>query len=185
MRKAEIRQRKKAERKEMPKELAAMKSRQIAEQVLKLSVWQKASTILFYLPIQNEADASILLRTALCENKRAAVPVSDPKTLRMLPSVLDDFESLAPGAYGILEPQRVCPIAPEKLDLVIVPGIAFDRRGGRIGFGKGYYDRFLQGLSVKTLALCYRFQLVPDCFSEPEDYPMDYIVTEDEVIICG
>ncbi len=185
MSKAEIRRIKKQERREMEKNLAAEKSRRIAERVQTLTAWKQAKTVLAYLPCQNETDASILLRAALREGKTAAVPVSDPETLGMLAAELSDFAELAPGAYGILEPKTVVPIAPERLELVLVPGIAFDRSGGRIGFGKGYYDRFLKKTNAKTVALCYAFQLVPDCFLESEDYPMDYIVTEDEVIACG
>lgn len=185
MNKAEIRKIKKQERREMEKNLAAEKSRQIAERVQTLAEWKQAKTVLAYLPCQNEADASILLCAALREKKTAAVPVSNPETLEMLAAELLDFSELAPGAYGILEPETVVPVAPERLDLVLVPGVAFDKNGGRIGFGKGYYDRFLKKTSAKTVALCYGFQIVPDCFSESEDYPMDYIVTEDEVIACG
>ena len=113
--------------------------------------------------------------------QKQCLPIFRVRTRRTRPF----FYVLAPGAYGILEPETVVPVAPERLDLVLVPGVAFDKNGGRIGFGKGYYDRFLQKTSAKTVALCYGFQIVPDCFSESEDYPMDYIVTEDEVIACG
>ena len=98
---------------------------------------------------------------------------------------INDFSELQAGAYGILEP-RPDPsrrVATEQFDLV--PGLAFDRAGRRLGAGKGYYDRFLAGIKAPKIALAFAFQLVEQVPIEPHDQRVEVIVTENEVITCS
>jgi len=99
------------------------------------------------------------------------------------------LEDLEAGAYGILEPMesRAERSSPSVLDLVIVPGSVFDRRGGRYGYGGGYYDRFLANECPRAtrVALAFSFQVRDNISLEPHDQLMDYIITENEIIRCS
>jgi 5-formyltetrahydrofolate cyclo-ligase len=102
---------------------------------------------------------------------------------------LEHLDELAPGAMGILEPRlelRRCfdrKVVPVDLDLIVTPGLAFDRRGGRLGYGKGYYDRLLHQIRADAtkLAVCFECQLVPEIPLLPHDIRMDVLVTEKAV----
>ena len=95
---------------------------------------------------------------------------------------IENAEELHKGAYGILEPSTKRPVAENDIDVIIVPGLAFDRRGGRMGFGAGYYDRLLIKTNAVKIGLCYDFQLMDSVPSEEHDVPMDYIITEKEIV---
>ena len=115
------------------------------------------------------------------------MPCVLPNTSELFHSQLNSFEDLRPGALGVLEPspeQRIA-LTPESFDLVIVPGVAFDRFGGRLGYGKGYYDRFLDQTSAFRLALAFDFQLLETVPTEMHDVPMDGILTENGFYFCG
>jgi len=109
------------------------------------------------------------------------------KTYTIIPSILTDWNHLSIGAYGILEPARsqIVPIEPNTIDLVIIPGIGFDKTGNRMGHGKGYYDRFLP-LAKKAIriGLCFEFQIKDQIPTEPSDQKVDYIITEERIITC-
>jgi 5-formyltetrahydrofolate cyclo-ligase len=111
--------------------------------------------------------------------------------VRWNPRGLDSFtirslEDLEEGRRGLWEPDPACaePVAASELDLVLVPGLAFDRRGWRIGFGAGLYDRFLAGVDAPRLGLAFSLQIQPSLPVEPHDEPVDWIVTEGETIAC-
>ncbi len=103
--------------------------------------------------------------------------------------LLDDLSELVPGTWGILEPPQKCwgdkekNIQPRDLDLIMVPGVAFDRQGGRIGNGGGYYDRLLKGVRVDTLimAVCYESQMCNKVSMEKHDIGMDAVITEKKI----
>jgi 5-formyltetrahydrofolate cyclo-ligase len=92
------------------------------------------------------------------------------------------MRDMARGAYGILEPVSIKKAEVSDIDLIIVPGIAFDINGGRCGFGKGYYDRLLCESKAKKIGLCYDFQLVREIETDEHDIPMDMIITERRII---
>ena len=92
-------------------------------------------------------------------------------------------ESLKTGVFGILEPSEDCEAVPEsEIDLIIVPGVAFDRQHNRLGRGKGFYDRLLSTLDVPKIGICYDFQLKDQIPTEPFDRKMDLIITEKEIL---
>jgi 5-formyltetrahydrofolate cyclo-ligase len=100
---------------------------------------------------------------------------------------IDSFEDLEPGTMGILEPiKKRSIIDAHKLDIILVPGVAFDRKGNRVGYGLAYYDRFLKKFSPSTvkIALAYDFQVVSDIPCEKHDQVVDIIITEREIILC-
>ena len=108
--------------------------------------------------------------------------------LKLHVSELKDFNELEPKTFEILEPKEpyTREFNPDKLDLVIVPGIVFDKKGHRIGYGYGYYDRFLKllGKNVKKIGFAFEFQLVDKIPEEQHDVPMDVVITEKRVLEC-
>ena len=99
---------------------------------------------------------------------------------------IGSLSELEPGAYGLPEPGKGCAvIAPEEIDLVLVPGTAFDAQGRRLGQGGGYYDRFLSGTRALRVGVCHGFALVDHVPAQAHDLNMDYILTPDAVIGCG
>ncbi len=141
------------------------KNEKILNQISQLNSFQKSKVIMFYVAMNEEVDTVPLLKKVLQENRTVTVPFVDKKNSSLLSvQILDPQKDLAPGSYGILEPKEhlIKPFDLKRLDLVLVPGIAFDRKGRRLGRGKGYYDRFLKSLPphVETIGLAYDFQLM-------------------------
>lgn len=169
-----------------PAEVAA-KSARIIERLLGMDEYRRASTIMVYIDFRNEVQTGELVQRAMAAGKRVAVPVTDIAGRRLTPSLLADFPGdLHPGAWGILEPKPEClrPLAPEELDLVVVPGVAFDEQGNRLGYGGGFYDRFLPRTRPDTVyvALAFEVQVRPDVYPGPHDVPVHYLLTEDRLI---
>ncbi len=170
-----------------------------------LKVFDSARTVMLYMDCRNEFPTDPILSELSLLGKSAVLPLTGPD-FRITPYTLweetpagslagekkeDSFESpviasfrslLCPSPMGIPEPDpRNCrQTRPAEIDLVIVPGVVFDRAGRRIGFGKACYDRFLPLLrtDVPKIGLAYEFQVLPQIPSEPTDIPMDFIVTE-------
>ncbi len=174
-----------ARRREMDADWREGASRTIFSHLQALPVFQRARCIQTYVALRYEVDTHELIRRILREGKQVAVPrVGAGNTLQHY--FIDDFSALQTGAFGILEPpldsNRLA--AVESFDLVLVPGLAFDRAGHRLGAGKGYYDRFLSGIQVPRIALAFGFQIVADIPIEPHDQRVDMIVTEEAVMAC-
>ncbi|WP_245574381.1 5-formyltetrahydrofolate cyclo-ligase [Desulfovirgula thermocuniculi] len=168
----------------------AQKSELITRRVLSLGEFRRARTIMAYVDFRNEVKTGELIRASMAMGKRVAVPLTDLQHKRLIPSLLQDFPGdLAPGAWGILEPRpgSLRPLEPEELDLVIVPGVAFDEKGNRLGYGGGFYDRFLPQTRPGTvwLALAFELQICPEISPGPHDCPVHLIVTEERVIYTG
>ena len=122
-------------------------------------------------------------------NKKIIVPKTIPETKELILSELKDYEQdLDIGVYGVLEPNKefIRPVSYDVIELVLVPGAVFDIKGNRIGYGAGYYDRFLSKLdeSIPKIALAYDFQIVDKITPHEHDVPMDYIITEKRIIDC-
>lgn len=167
------------------------KSKQICQRLLALEQYRRANTIMAYLDFRKEVVTRELLEDTLQAGKRLTVPVVVNRESRiMVASELRDYPGdLRVGNYGILEPLCLCPVAPQDLDLVVMPGVAFDCRGNRLGYGGGYYDRFLEKLrpDAVTVALAYEMQLVPDLtqFMGSYDRAVHMIITEARVLQCS
>lgn len=163
------------------------KSNAIIKKLFTLSEYQNASTIMAYVDFRNEVPTSGIIQNALANGKKIAIPITDIKNKKLTPSLLHDFPGdLAPGAWGILEPRPECirPIDPEEIDLVIIPGVAFDEVGNRLGYGGGFYDRFLLRTrrDVILLALAFELQIQPHVYSDKHDIPMQLLVTEKRIM---
>jgi 5-formyltetrahydrofolate cyclo-ligase len=149
-----------------------------------LPLWSAAKFPALYVSTGGEASTRRILEELFRAGRAVALPRVEGAELRL--HRVTSFADLIPGKFGILEPDPATPsVAPGEPDLVIVPGVAFDRRGHRVGYGKGYYDRLLAVAEAPTLALAYGFQLVHHIPDEEHDKRMDYILTPDELIVCG
>ena len=158
----------------------------IYERIVSRSLFQAAQHVACYVSIQNEVDTHRLIKYALSVGKQVCVPVTQGRGVMDFQQIVS-WGALKPTRFGLLEPEydvaRV--IGPEDLDLVIVPGVAFDRQGHRLGFGGGYYDRYLERCNATRLGLAYGFQVIDEVPVEANDAHMDWLVTEDEVILCA
>ena len=140
-------------------------SEAIRRKVFRLTAFRRAKTVCCYVGLPYEVQTWRMIEEMLSRGRRVVVPVVQPRTKRLLLSeVHDPATELAPGAFGVREPVRSAhrPIPARSLDLVLVPGLAFDRHGHRLGHGHGYFDRFLARLpkTVRTVGLAFRFQLL-------------------------
>ena len=147
-------------------------------------IFRQAKTIHIFISKTDEADTSPIIESAWESGKTVAVPCVIPETFELFHSQLKSFEDLSSGALGVLEPSPEGRIAmnPESFDLVIIPGVAFDRQGGRLGYGKGYYDRFLEQTAAFRLALAFNFQVLEKVPTEKHDVPMNGVLTESGII---
>ena len=143
-----------------------------------------ARAIHCYLPMRSEVDTRPLIADALAHGKRVAVPIVVPKAAQLAHAWLETLaaDALIPGAFGTFNPRDLRPAAPGDWDLVVVPLLAFDRRGYRLGYGKGYYDRLLAADAVTTIGVGFAEQEIDMLPDEPHDIALDWIVTEREVI---
>ena len=151
--------------KQQEEDARRQRSEAIRRKVFRLTAFRRAKTVCCYVALPYEVQTWRLIEEMLLKKKRVVVPVVRPRSKRLaLSEVRDPAAELAPGAFGVFEPKRSArrAVPPRDLDLVLVPGIAFDRRGHRLGHGLGYFDRFLARLpkDTPTVGLAYRFQLV-------------------------
>lgn len=174
----------------LPDRLA--RSIRICERLSGLSAYQQSPVIHSYLPIQSEVDTRSLLRAALTAGKQVVVPIvptaptmSDTSSENilhhaLLPSLEPD--DLFEGAFGTLQPCTPQWANEGCWQLIVVPMLAFDRMGYRLGYGKGFYDRLLADLGVWKVGVAFAVQEADVLPHEPHDVPLDLIITEDEVI---
>ena len=175
---------KKALRHEMARKKKAMTPEEIdrcsadlARQLFAHPLYQKAKSLYCYLSYNQEVRTMPILEQAIRDGKRVAVPKVLSGGSRMAFLWLDDLQAVAPGYYNIPEPIADGPEADDPAALVIMPGLAFDRAGNRMGYGGGFYDRFLaQHPGHPTIALCYDFQLVDHLETEAHDIPVDAVL---------
>jgi len=154
----------------------------IFERLTERPEMRNAQTILLYADFRGEVGTGLLIQWGLEQGKRILAPVTVPAERKLIPVSLRSPDDFVSGAYGIREPRLEDEqiVAPEKIDVVIVPGVGFDRHGGRLGYGGGYYDRFLPRLSPQAvkIAIAYDCQVLPEIPLEPHDTPLDLLVTE-------
>ena len=184
--KDEIRRRILETRRRMTPEEVALKSEQIQRRLYNSTYYLSSRTIMTYVDFQNEVETRSIIRRALGEGKIIAVPLTGPN-FTLMPVKIESLDDLETGSKGILEPKKINIVDNKKLDLVIMPGVAFDRSGNRLGYGLAYYDRFLKKLSPSTMivALAYSFQVVQALPFEEHDQKVNLIITENEIIRCG
>ena len=164
-----------------PAEMACM-GRAAQALVIGLELFRSAQTLALYAPTRGETDTADIHRAALAAHKSVCYPRVEQERLRFYR--VKSRAELVIGRFGILEPgPESHEIAPEDLDLILLPGVAFDQRGFRLGYGRGFYDRFLaeSNFSGVKIGMGYTFQML-DCLPvEGHDQPMDLVVTNQTV----
>lgn len=177
------------QRQELEPAVRQEKNKLILDNFVSVPIVQAAKVIMVYLDFRGEVETSGILQWGWDACKVMTAPVTLKQERKLVPVVIHTFDELRIGAYGIREPiaeDQDFDDRSETLDLVLVPGVAFDRRGGRLGYGGGYYDRFLPRLrsGTITIGLAYDLQLVEQVPAETHDVPLDLLVTETGVIDC-
>ena len=166
-----IREKKRA----MTPEEIERRSEILARLFLETPVYRQARTLYGYLPYNQEVRTFPILEQALRDGKQVAVPKVYGDTMRFL--LLEDLTQVAKGYAGIPEPIADGPVAQDPAALVLMPGLAFDPQGHRIGYGGGFYDKFLaQEPEHPTVALCYDFQVLPHLDTQEFDIPVDLVL---------
>lgn len=140
--------------------------------VWKHPAFEQAQNVLLFWPLPDEINTIPLIEHAYAVGKTIFLPVVVGDDLVIKPY---NPTSMSPGAFGILEPQGD-PVSPVQLDLIIVPGVAFDAAGNRMGRGKGFYDRLLAGTSATTIGVCYAEQYYLSIPTEPHDVPLNDVI---------
>ncbi|WP_269542934.1 5-formyltetrahydrofolate cyclo-ligase [Cerasicoccus fimbriatus] len=152
----------------------------IMQRLLSLKDFTSAGCVLFYVSFGSEVDTHDMMNRSF-GGKTVLAPRVDGDNLHL--HELTSLDDLKPGAYGILEPDASLPVLdPAKVDIIIVPGAAFDLRGHRIGYGKGYYDRLLNNVDALKIGLAYDRQMVEQVPDEPHDIPVDIIITNERMV---
>lgn len=163
-------------------EVRLLKSLNIQKKLFNLPEFQAATTILFYASFDGEVDTSGMIKEAQKIGKKIGLPKVNRDKNYFIPTLVEYLDKeLEIGAYGIKEPIATegKVLSLEDIDMVIVPGVAFDKRNQRLGRGKGYYDHFLKALppSTPTIGLAFDFQVVEALsFNEPHDIPVSHVL---------
>jgi len=182
--KKELRKRILSIRNNMPGEDVVNNSRIIRDKIIGLDVFKQSKVIFIYMDFKNEVMTSDLIKHMLSEKKRVVVPYTDTISTVLIPSEITGESDLKLNSFGYSEPKKVSPVNIEEIDLVIVPGLVFDKNLNRIGFGKGYYDRILNKLkaSARKVAVAHDFQVLEEIPAEEHDVKMDMIITEKSIM---
>jgi len=153
------------------------KSKTIKEKLFLLKEFKEAKNLICYVSLKEEVDTFGIIKEALKSGKRIFAPVIDGDQLG-ISEIKDLDKDLQKGPLGVLQPNKKEQIR-EKIDLVIIPGLAFDKNRARLGRGKAYFDTFLKDLSksVKTVGLAYDFQVLKSIPVTPHDIPVDIVIT--------
>lgn len=188
---AQLQQQKEALRRQLlPKRAAltgrAEKDRAICGHILALPQWQGAKRVLLYLNTPQEPGTRALALAALAAGKEVYAPVCGEEEGRMAFFRFTDLAQLRAGKWGIQEPPQGMPL-PGKgaAELCLVPGLAFDRRGSRLGYGKGYYDRFLAAREIDTVGMCYEGFFLESLPAGRTDKRVGRVATEAGIFACA
>ena len=172
---------------DLPDEKISEKNQQVTQRLFEFANFMEASIVLLYINKENEVDSHEILRRCYDFNKIVVLPAFNTDKRSITPMKVDNPDAdLMMGPRGILEPnpERCKIVSIEFVDIAIIPGLAFDEKGGRIGSGEGYYDRLIPKLAATTrkVALAFENQILPQIPMTSHDKHVDIIITEDRVI---
>jgi 5-formyltetrahydrofolate cyclo-ligase len=184
--KASLRRRIKELRRQCSAEARASASAQLCQQLRGQPVWQGARQVLLFSPLPEEPDIRPLLQEALRDGKTVVLPRFEALGGKYVGCRIASLSELEPGHFGILEPRANCSLfALNGLDFLLVPGVAFDVSGHRLGRGKGYFDRLLAGAWGHKCGVAFDWQVVPRVPAGPHDVCMDSLLTPSRWVECG
>ncbi|MCS1352118.1 5-formyltetrahydrofolate cyclo-ligase [Mechercharimyces sp. CAU 1602] len=173
-------------RNQMEKQEAKKGSHAVCMHLLESPEYEEAQTILYYMSFRQEVDLCVAIERSWEDGKKVVLPRTDPLNKKMILYSLTDFTQLEEGAYGIWEPSARAEnkVAPDLVELAIVPGLAFDQQGFRLGYGGGYYDRFFAEdlpLDCIRMGAAYPWQIVETVYAESHDEPLHQVLTSEGV----
>lgn len=157
-------------------------SRRITDALQSLEPFQSAHSIALYKAISGEVDLESLFPVCWETRKSTCIPVFNKQLRCYEMASINETTPFKTGNYGIQEPVSPALVPTANIDLIVVPGVAFDPSGNRLGRGGGYYDRLLDGYSGITVAVAFDFQVIPEIPCDAHDIPVDYLVTEAKII---
>lgn len=173
-------------REEISRDEVSRKSQLIWDKVSDLSEFEKSDVVSFYVDKEEskEVETKFMIEKSLSKDKRVVVPYVDGDDL-FLSEISDVEEDLERGTYDVLEPKNKSPFSLDRVDVIFVPGLGFDLKGNRLGYGGGYYDRLLGALEsfVSKVGLAFDFQVIERVPHNEQDVSVDKIVTEKRIII--
>lgn len=180
-RKQELRRQMLLKRENFTPEYCLGVAEKLCQHLIQLSNYQQAKTVMFYMSIRNEVDLKRAINQAWQEGKRVFFPRVHQTEIEAVQ--IDDWDQLQLGAYQIQEPAPELPATQmDEVDLVLVPGAAFDLSGYRLGYGGGYYDRlFARFPDLVRMGIAYPKQIVQTVYPEPHDQPLDYLLTSEHL----
>lgn len=181
-----LRKRLAALRRSLSAEARAERSAEACAQLATELCFTRAQLVLGYAPLRFELDPGPVLARAWAEGKRVALPRVIPETGELSLHLYQAGDALEESGFGVREPLAGAPeVAPDAVELVLVPGLAFDARGYRLGYGKGFYDRLLPRLPrAERVGLAFELSLLPEIPGEEHDVPMHRVITERRVLIA-
>lgn len=187
MDKGELRKKIKLKRENLDKNIKLRADEKIRKSLFESEIYKNSKVVFIYVNMDSEINTIDIIKELLTSDKTIAVPKVIPVSLKerqmkalKINSLLQLNES---GAFGILEPSVECEDISEDVDLIIIPGLAFDINGNRLGYGGGFYDRFLRKYpNSKRVALCYDFQIFDEIPHEFFDEKVDLIISEEKII---
>lgn len=169
------------QRREMTPDTVEAKSAQIVSRLMSLSIVEKPQVIMCYMDFRNEVQTEALIEYLLSLDKNIVLPKVNTETDSLDLFQINGFRDLISGSMGIREPASHLPqVLPTDVDLILAPGVAFDLKGYRMGYGAGYYDKLLPQIrpDCAVIGLAFDIQVVDELPVEPHDHPMDSILTE-------
>ena len=175
MNKLELRQQIRRQKRQMTPEDIAQKSEKLLEQFLATNLYRNATVLYGYMSYNQEVRTLPILEQALRDGKRVAIPKCYDDEMRFI--YIEDLSAVVKSSCGIPEPIADEPVATDETALVLMPGLAFDPAGHRIGYGGGFYDKYLSTQpNHPTVALCFDFQMLPALETEAFDIPVDLVL---------
>lgn len=164
-------------------DVRASESKKIAELLYENEFYKKAETVFIYVSFGSEAETADIIKRAFADGKRVAVPLCDTKLKIMSAIEIDGMDGLSTGAYGIMEPRdKSRTVAKNEIDVVIAPALSFDKSGVRLGYGGGYYDKFLKDFCGISVGLCYSECLADKLPAEEFDCRVDRVICPERMI---
>lgn len=185
--KKKLRAEARAMRRSMSPEQKNLLDRKIKNRLLNTWAVREAQLVLCYVSTEIEVDTRAFITALLQMGKRVAVPRCEGEKSEMNFYYISSLEELSPGSFGVDEPdpQRSIMVGNTQNSVCIVPAFMFDKKGYRLGYGKGYYDRYLSRYDGSTIGICYEANLQEELFYGKYDRAVDLVVTDREIISTG